>query len=277
VALVNAILRRRDELARRHYITKADPQNAYWFNFYAAKLNEYQKAAGRDFCLVIAGDPTIETDFFAIPFPEVAHMFTAEYLAPPGANQKRRWIGTIRDNKLRVTNCPVDFDAGEFFSNPYFLDGPVQAPPPEAVLNDYAIENRRIEINARLKQSVFRRQVMANFGGRCCLSGVNEPALLTASHIIPWSVRVDSRLDPANGLCLNTGYDVLFDRGLITFSNDLVVIVPRDLSKFSRPVRAVLKLIRGKQATLPKTFPIKPEYLEYHREKIFGKSSIRLL
>jgi hypothetical protein len=200
-------------------------------------------------------------------------MFRDEYLAPRGEDQKRRWIGTIRDNKLRVTNCPVVFDAGEFFSNPYFLESPVSQPPPEAVLNDYAIENRRIEINARLKQSVFRQRVLANFGGRCCLSGVNELELLTASHIVPWAVRVDSRLDPANGLCLNTGYDALFDRGIITFSNDLVVIIPDDLSKFSRPVRAVLEFIRGKRATFPKTFPIKPEYLEYHREKIFGTIS----
>src|SRR5438477_12259337 len=106
---VNVILAQRSELAERHYITRADPRNAYWFNFYAAKLRDYQQATGNDFCLIIAGDSTVETDFFAIPFQEVAHMFGDEYLAPPGEDQKRRWIGTIRDNKLRVTNCPVIF------------------------------------------------------------------------------------------------------------------------------------------------------------------------
>lgn len=265
---LNTILKQRDQLAQRHYITKADPQNAYWFNFYIAKLHDYQKATGGDFCLIIFGDESVETDFFAIPFREVAHIFTEKYLAL-GKDRRRRWIGTIQDNKLKITNYPSVFDVGEFFSNPHFLAGSVSKPPPEDIVNDYAIENRRMEINARLKQSVFRRRVLANFGGRCCLSGVIEADLLTASHIVPWASRVESRLDPANGLCLNTCYDALFDRGLITFSDDLEVMIPKDLSKFSWPVSAVLELIRGQRAKAPKHFQIKPEYLRYHREKIF--------
>ena len=45
-----------------------------------------------------------------------------------------------------------------------------------------AIENRKIEINARQKQSIFRTRVLNNFEHRCCLSDTVEENLLIASH-----------------------------------------------------------------------------------------------
>jgi hypothetical protein len=109
--------------------------------------------------------------------------------------------------------------------------------------NDYAIEDRKAEIKQRVKQSVFRERVLANFGYQCCLSDVSERDLLVASHVVPWSVRIDSRLDPSNGLCLFSVYDALFDSGYITFGDDLRVITTT--TKVSCQVGNILAELRG--------------------------------
>ena len=71
----------------------------------------------------------------------------------------------------------------------------------------------------------FRNSVLASYENRCAISGVSVPSLLVASHIIPWSVNESRRADPRNDVCLNSLYDKAFDRGLVTFSDDLKVVI----------------------------------------------------
>lgn len=139
-----------------------------------------------------------------------------------------------------------------------------------AAAADFSAENAPAWQNARRQQSWFRSRVLKNFGSRCCLTGIEETNLLNASHIVPWRTRVDSRLDPANGLCLTPLYDRLFDRGYFTLSDDLTVITPEDSSAFGEPLRALMRDLEGRQATPPSIVPIRSEYLQYHRENVFG-------
>ena len=97
--------------------------------------------------------------------------------------------------------------------------------PNSTDLNDYAIENRKIEVEQRQKQSQFRAHILQNFEGRCCLSGISEEELLVASHIVPWAKHIETRLNPANGLLLYCPYDRLFDKGFISFDDRLRVVV----------------------------------------------------
>jgi hypothetical protein len=80
------------------------------------------------------------------------------------------------------------------------------------------------EIMARLGQGAFRKKVNKVWGNKsemCALSLIQLPALLTASHIVPWKDcsgdKEHWRLDGANGILLCAHYDRLFDRHLITF------------------------------------------------------------
>jgi len=134
---------------------------------------------------------------------------------------------------------------------------------------EYAIDNLRVEIERRQRQSLFRKRVLANFGHRCCISGVSEESLLNASHIMPWSAGREHRLDPANGLCLSVLYDRMFDRGFLSFSDDLSILVPADLTKYSRPTREVLASLKGRRASSPMNTPIGTKFLKYHRENVF--------
>ena len=74
----------------------------------------------------------------------------------------------------------------------------------------------------RIGQDVFRRALLDYWGSRCPLTGITDPALLRASHIVPWaSCRDDAqRLDVHNGLLLSSLWDAAFDAGLISFRDD---------------------------------------------------------
>ena len=153
----------------------------------------------------------------------------------------------------------------------------VSADLPEAdeLLEDAAefeVQNLRQLVEVRQKQSVFRQRVLDNFGNQCCLSRISEPCLLIASHIVPWAKRTDSRLNPRNGILLNVVFDKLFDRGLISFSDDLTVIVIDWADQCSVPLQKLLSGIDGQKAAQPQKLP-RAEFLAYHREFLFKRHS----
>jgi predicted restriction endonuclease len=74
----------------------------------------------------------------------------------------------------------------------------------------------------RIGQNIFRDRLFAYWQGCCPLTGIADPALLRASHIIPWKDCPSDaeRLNVHNGLLLSALWDAAFDRGLVTFSDD---------------------------------------------------------
>ena len=79
----------------------------------------------------------------------------------------------------------------------------------------------------RIGQDVFRQALLAYWGGHCPLTGISDPALLRASHIVPWAeCTTDAeRLDIHNGLLLSALWDAAFDAGLVSFADDGAVLV----------------------------------------------------
>jgi predicted restriction endonuclease len=62
---------------------------------------------------------------------------------------------------------------------------------------------------------------MDYWGGRCAMTGIADPALPRASHIVPWFECSDEqRLDVHNGLLLSALWDAAFDKGLVSFADD---------------------------------------------------------
>jgi hypothetical protein len=78
----------------------------------------------------------------------------------------------------------------------------------------------------RVGQSLFRQALLEYWNGRCPLTGITDPALLRASHIVPWAeCESDTlRLDVHNGLLLSALWDAAFDAGLISFADDGTVL-----------------------------------------------------
>ena len=92
-------------------------------------------------------------------------------------------------------------------------------------LKDLKGETKLREVKTRINQSVFRQMVLANYGAKCAISGIDIPELLLASHIIPWSKSKKQRLNPENGICFSPLYDKAFDKGLIGINQNYQVIL----------------------------------------------------
>ncbi|ATH15842.1 HNH endonuclease [Delftia acidovorans] len=79
-------------------------------------------------------------------------------------------------------------------------------------------------VKARRGQGIYRTNLM-QIEKRCRLTGVSDPRLLVASHIKPWKDSTnDERLDGHNGLLLSPHVDRLFDRHLISFTDEGQII-----------------------------------------------------
>ena len=74
---------------------------------------------------------------------------------------------------------------------------------------------------------------MNYWSGACAVTGVAEPSLLRASHIIPWAKceSDEERLNVYNGLLLAAHLDAAFDAGLISFEDDGRIILLHSLLK----------------------------------------------
>lgn len=81
-------------------------------------------------------------------------------------------------------------------------------------------ETERLTV-VRIGQNIFRDALLEYWNGRCPLTGITDPALLRASHIVPWAEceSDELRLDVHNGLLLSALWDCAFDSGLISFTD----------------------------------------------------------
>jgi len=127
-------------------------------------------------------------------------------------------------------------------------------------------------VRVRRGQQYFRQTVLNSYGVRCCISGINVPRLLIASHIKPWRDFPNERLNPRNGLCLSRLHDAAFDAGLIALDSRLHVLLSGELkSFFPQPILEQNFLpFEGESIRLPeKLAEPSYEFLSYHRRKIF--------
>jgi len=135
---------------------------------------------------------------------------------------------------------------------------------------DIPTEARRIS-QVRLVQRFFRDAVLSSYSYCCAVCNIGLPSLLNASHIIPWSIDEKRRADPSNGLSLCAFHDRAFDRGLITFDEELRVVLSPS-ARLERPPRlhrVGLLEIEGQVLSRPDKFSPDQRALAYHREKIF--------
>jgi len=140
-------------------------------------------------------------------------------------------------------------------------------------LKDLKGEVKLREVKTRVNQNVFRQIVVANYSGKCAITGIDLQELLFASHIIPWSKNEEERLNPENGICLSALYDKAFDKGLIAVSESYHVLISDKLKsniqadyygKYFAPIEN--QLLNPPQRYFPKK-----EFIQYHLDEIFNK------
>jgi putative restriction endonuclease len=130
-------------------------------------------------------------------------------------------------------------------------------------------EGRNLERTGKVRenQSYFRKMLLVSYDGKCGLTGIAQSDLLNASHIKPWATDKEARLDPRNGILLNALHDRAFDRGYITFEDDLSLVVSTHL-KLPEMSRS---FFQDRVLNKPERFAPDPTFLAYHREHEFEK------
>ena len=73
--------------------------------------------------------------------------------------------------------------------------------------------------------SIFRAQVIEAYERRCALSGLPEPRLIDAAHIVPDSDERLGQPDIRNGICMSKVHHAAYDAGLIGIDPDLMIHV----------------------------------------------------
>lgn len=135
-------------------------------------------------------------------------------------------------------------------------------------------EGKDVEVKKRerLGQNYFRKMVLLNYDNRCCITGINVPQLLRASHIVAWADDKKNRMNPENGLCLSATYDAAFDKHLITFDENYRMIVSRLIKDYysNEVVKDYFGNYEGKKIMLPIRFMPSQKMLSKHRELFVG-------
>lgn len=101
-------------------------------------------------------------------------------------------------------------------------EGDVTPPPFDPADQDDARRRTLAEIVRRQGQRAFRKELMANYGGACAITGCSVSWVLEAAHISPYRGPATNRAD--NGLLLRADLHTLFDLGLLTIEPSTLLV-----------------------------------------------------
>ena len=149
----------------------------------------------------------------------------------------------------------------ELKGKPEMLDEIPEMNIPEMNIPEGA--TRETVVQARVNQALFRKIILSCYDGKCCITGIDNAALLIASHIVPWARDTENRLNPTNGVCLNALHDKAFDKGLITINDDYRVMVSKKVK------HELLRKFDQAPITLPGRFYPDQQFLKFHRSEIY--------
>ncbi|MEO8040224.1 MAG: HNH endonuclease [Betaproteobacteria bacterium] len=121
-------------------------------------------------------------------------------------------------------------------------------PPENSLERRYALRS----VQRRLHQASFREAVIAAYNGRCALSGLPEPLLLDAAHIVADKDACFGQPLVPNGLPLSKIHHAAFDAHLIGIDPDFRLHVSdRLLVQQDGPMLEALKRLNGGTIQLP--------------------------
>ncbi|MCI3936656.1 HNH endonuclease [Chryseobacterium aahli] len=132
---------------------------------------------------------------------------------------------------------------------------------------------RETLIKQRVNQSFFRSTILSSYNLKCCITGLSISEFLVASHIKPWKVDEINRLNPHNGLCLNSIHDKAFDKGFITITPDYNIKVSKYFDDFNNDQAVASFFLKhdNQPINLPDRFLPSKEFLDWHYTNLFIK------
>lgn len=127
--------------------------------------------------------------------------------------------------------------------------------------------DRESMTKVRIGQAYYRKMILSIYSNKCCVTGVDIPTLLRASHIVGWAEDKNNRMNPENGLCLSGTYDLAFDQHLISFDEKYRMILGNEIREhFTNAfTKEYFYKFEGKQISLPTKYLPSQHLLETHR------------
>ena len=134
-------------------------------------------------------------------------------------------------------------------------------------------KDREAIVKQRVNQNFFRSTILSSYNIKCCITGLSVSEFLVASHIIPWAKDEKNRLNPFNGLCLNSIHDKAFDKGFITITPEYKIRVSNYLKEYKteEALSDFFLKLENRPILLPDKFHPSKEFLKYHNDEIFRK------
>jgi putative restriction endonuclease len=130
------------------------------------------------------------------------------------------------------------------------------APPETALERRYALR----AVKQRLHQASFREAVISAYNSRCALSGLPEPLLLDAAHIVADKNEKLGQPVVPNGIPLSKIHHAAFDAHLIGIDPDCRLHVSeRLLGLNDGPMLEALKRLNGQSIHLPGRIKDRPD------------------
>jgi len=151
-----------------------------------------------------------------------------------------------------------EWDAGTLKARLAFVvpDQEGLTPPESALERRYALR----AVQQRLHQASFRAAVITAYNGRCALSGLPEPMLLDAAHIVDDKDKQFGQPVVPNGIPLSKIHHAAFDAQLIGIDADYRLHVSeRLLIQNDGPMLEALKQLNGGTIFLPKRVQDRPD------------------
>ncbi|HGM5285047.1 TPA: HNH endonuclease [Serratia liquefaciens] len=115
-------------------------------------------------------------------------------------------------------------------------------------------------IQARVGHGPYRDKLFKKWGGKCAVTGIALESILTASHIVSWSISNDKeKVDPYNGFPLIPNLDRLFDRGMISFDDNGHLLHKKEFASLLSNLKIPL------DSKIDRLFGENKKYLKRHR------------
>ena len=131
---------------------------------------------------------------------------------------------------------------------------------------------RSTTVQARVNQGFFRSTVLSAYNKKCCVTGLDVPSLLIASHIKPWSESdpKTERTNPCNGLSLNALHHEAFDDGIFTIDTDYKILISKTAKdRYTSDVfNEFFRKYEGRSIILPERFLPSKEMIDYHNSRL---------
>lgn len=145
----------------------------------------------------------------------------------------------------------------------------------EAYLESEALQigegiEREALVKQRVNQAFFRNMILASYNETCCITGIRLKELLIASHIKPWSLDKENRLNPRNGIAINALHDKAFETGLISIDTNFKIKIATELLQAEdSKIEYYFKKHHDQEIILPSKFFPDEKFLDYHYNEKF--------